>query len=112
MKSNFMLLVLCLFSFGCFSKEDVKFTIYANDSANSFIVSATGQTDIGNELLGSWLKKAYELCGARKVTIEPNNGQPIVRDTSCSDAIKIKNGTQQCELTKASVFGKVLCETK
>lgn len=112
MKSSFILLILCFFSLNCLSKEDVKFTIYANESANSFIVTAKGQTDIGNELLGSWLKKAYELCGARKVIIEPINGQPVIRDTHCSDAIKVKNGTQQCELTKASVFGKVLCETK
>ena len=112
MKSSFVLLVLCFNSLSCFSQEHVKFTVYANDSRTEFIVMAKGQTDTGNELLGSWMEKAHALCGSKKAVIEPNNGKPVVRDASCGDAIKVENGIQKCELTKASVFGKVLCVTQ
>ena len=111
MKSSFLFLIIYFFSLSCFSNEDIEFTISTNKSGNVFLVTAKSQTDIGNELLESWYKKAKELCGTKEVVVEPNNGKPIVRDTSCGDAIKIENGTQKCELIKATVFGKVSCVT-
>jgi hypothetical protein len=109
MKSRFAFLIIYFFSLSCFSNEDVKFTINTSKNGNSFLVTAKGQTDIGNELVDSWYKKAKELCGTKRVIVEPNNGKPIVRNTSCGDAIKIENGIQKCELIKATVFGKVSC---
>ncbi|AZQ84399.1 hypothetical protein EKO29_10435 [Colwellia sp. Arc7-635] len=109
MKSSFVFLIMYFFSLSCFSNEDVEFTISANKSGTVFLVTAKGQTDIGNELLDSWYKKANELCGTKKLIVEPNNGKPIVRNTSCGDAIKIENGIQKCDLIKATVFDKVTC---
>ncbi|PCK31946.1 hypothetical protein [Pseudoalteromonas piscicida] len=109
MKSSFVFLISCFISFNCFSNESVEFTINANKSGNEFLITAKGKTDNASELLDSWLKKAKELCGAREVEVEPNDGKPIVSNTGCGDAIKIENGIQKCELIKAAVFGKVLC---
>ena len=85
--------------------------MHANNSGNAFLLSAKGQTDIGRELLDSWFKKAKQLCGTKEIEVGPNNGKPIVRNTGCGDTIKMENGMQECELIKASVFGKVACIT-
>ena len=108
MKSSFVFLIIYFFSLSCSSNEDVKFTINTSKSGNAFLVTAKSKTDIGNELLDSWYQKAKVLCGTKKVIVEPN-GKPIVRNTSCGDAIKVENGIQKCEVIKASVFGKVSC---
>lgn len=100
------------FSLSCFSSEDVKFTISANKSGTVFLVTAKGETDIGDGLLDSWYKKASELCGSKKALVEPKKGKPIVRNSGCSDAITIENGIQKCDLIKATVFGKVSCVAK
>ncbi|WP_155734457.1 hypothetical protein [Pseudoalteromonas luteoviolacea] len=75
------------------------------------MISATGETETGEELLEKWYQKARELCGNKRFIIEPNN-KPVVRKSGCGDAVMVDGDLQSCEVSKASVFGKITCDTK
>ncbi|KZN30451.1 hypothetical protein N480_05720 [Pseudoalteromonas luteoviolacea S2607] len=102
-------LLLCLFCLGCSYEGGIHFDVTARQ--NAFLISVTGETDTGEELLEKWYQKARELCSNKRFIIEPN-GKPVVRNSGCGDAVTLAKGFQSCEVIKASVFGKITCVTK
>tara|TARA_R110002126_G_scaffold285314_2_gene435576 strand:- start:7574 stop:7903 length:330 start_codon:yes stop_codon:yes gene_type:complete len=96
-----------LFSITCLA-SDVEFSISSNDQSSVHLVTVYGSSQSGAELINTWNDKAKSLCPSGIKKIEPQ-GKPLVRDKTCSDAIEIINGKQTCEVVRANVFGKVIC---
>ncbi|WP_133406914.1 hypothetical protein [Parashewanella tropica] len=109
MKSTIIALFLCTISCYCLSAIKVKFQVSYLKFENTFALSASGDTDVGMDLLESWKNKVNDICGSKKAVVIINNGNPIIRNTRDSDTYSKVNGQWVRNKDKASVYGIVRC---
>ncbi|WP_406664173.1 hypothetical protein [Gallaecimonas sp. GXIMD1310] len=88
--------------------SNLDFEVHSNKLATVHLLTVSGPGTEGADLVEPWYEKAQSLCPKGINRIEPQ-GQPLVRDKTCGDAIEHIDGKPQCEVIRASVFGKIIC---
>ncbi|GAA0552646.1 hypothetical protein GCM10009098_20440 [Rheinheimera aquimaris] len=88
--------------------SNLDFEVHSNKLGTVHLLTVSGSGTVGSDLVEPWYEKAHSLCPKGINRIEPQ-GQPLVRDKACGDAVEDIGGKQQCEVIRASVFGKIIC---
>ncbi len=101
--------VALVVSFKCVALAGPKIAVTDTQEAGVYIVSVSGSEDDTTSLLARWHNKALALCKGGRYRVEPN-GQPVVHEKRCSDAVISRSDGLHCLEVDASVFGKVVCD--
>jgi hypothetical protein len=102
-----LVLITYFISYGLLADGIPEFKVHSNEANTIHIVTLLGNEESAQNLIEPWYEKANQLCRFGILKIEPS--EPIVRNRGCGDAIEMVNGHQQCEVIRANVFGKVVC---
>ncbi|KAF7785819.1 hypothetical protein PRUB_a0212 [Pseudoalteromonas rubra] len=108
-KMAHVMAVVQLLSFNSPVLAGPKIAVTDTRETGVYIVSVSGSEQSTALLLARWQNKASALCKGGGYRVEPN-GQPVVHDKRCSDAVVSGPDGLRCLEVDASVFGKVVCE--